>query len=59
MTRQNNDHSWLTSAECADRMGITVRALRLYETAAWSNRAGPARTGVSTAFPTLHGCTKS
>jgi len=31
MAGQNNDHSWLSAAECANRMGVTVRALRLYE----------------------------
>ncbi len=31
MTEQRNNHSWLTAAECAERMGLTVRALRLYE----------------------------
>jgi len=42
MTGQDNDHSWLTAAECAARMGITVRALRLYET---RGLIKPRRTG--------------
>jgi len=31
MMGENNDHSWLSASECVDRMGVSVRALRLYE----------------------------
>jgi DNA-binding transcriptional MerR regulator len=31
MDKRTADDIWLTPAECADRMGLTVRALRLYE----------------------------
>ena len=31
MTDHDDKHLWLTAAECAERTGLTVRALRLYE----------------------------
>ncbi|WP_143151474.1 MerR family transcriptional regulator, partial [Rhizobium tibeticum] len=31
MTGRINENLWLTAAQCAERMGLTVRALRLYE----------------------------
>jgi DNA-binding transcriptional MerR regulator len=42
MSGQNNDDPWLTAAECAERMGLTVRALRVYET---RGLLTPRRTG--------------
>ena len=42
MSEQVNDDRWLTAAECAEQMGLTVRALRLYETRRLIN---PRRTG--------------
>ena len=31
MTNHVDQHFWLSAAECAKRIGITVRALRIYE----------------------------
>ncbi|QFY61349.1 MerR family transcriptional regulator [Rhizobium grahamii] len=42
MSEQGNDNRWLTAAECAEQMGLTVRALRLYET---RRLISPRRTG--------------
>ncbi|CAN7470708.1 MerR family transcriptional regulator [Rhizobium sp. LjRoot258] len=42
MTGRINENLWLTAAQCAERMGLTVRALRLYEARGLIN---PRRTG--------------
>jgi len=31
MNQPNANDIWLTASECANRMGLTIRALRLYE----------------------------
>lgn len=31
MGRSDDEHTWLSAAECANRIGLTIRALRLYE----------------------------
>ena len=42
MNERMNDNLWLTAAECAERIGLTVKALRLYEKRGLIN---PRRTG--------------
>ncbi|MBO9628955.1 MAG: MerR family transcriptional regulator [Shinella sp.] len=42
MTGRRDENPWLTAAECAERLGLTVRALRLYEARGLIN---PRRTG--------------
>jgi DNA-binding transcriptional MerR regulator len=42
MDAKGRDESWLTAAQCAERIGITVRALRLYEE---TGLIRPPRTG--------------
>ena len=42
MNERMNENLWLTAAECAERIGLTVKALRLYEKRGLIN---PRRTG--------------
>ncbi|NRP70672.1 Mercuric resistance operon regulatory protein [Ensifer psoraleae] len=42
MTGQTDENQWLTAAECAERLGLTVRALRVYES---RGLISPRRTG--------------
>ncbi|MEH7835327.1 MerR family transcriptional regulator [Rhizobium laguerreae] len=42
MNERMNENLWLTAAECSERIGLTVKALRLYEKRGLIN---PRRTG--------------